>query len=32
MISIGLWRQPGEPAAAFGADQLSPVMFWMSRA
>ena len=28
MITIGLWRHPGEPATAFGVDHLSPVMFW----
>src|SRR5688572_30291244 len=28
-ILTDLWRQPGDPSAAFGADRLHPVLFWM---
>ena len=27
-ILTDLWRQPGDPAAAFGVDRLHPVLFW----
>lgn len=29
-IILDLWRQPGEPAAAFGAAHLPPVTFWFA--
>jgi len=28
-ILTDLWRQPGDPATAFGVDRLQPVLFWI---
>src|SRR4051794_31283357 len=29
-IAGGLWRRPGEPAAAFGVTKLTPLIFWLA--
>jgi hypothetical protein len=29
MIITGLWNRPSDPAAVFGADPFSPVIFWL---